>query len=107
MALPVGFPLITVTGTFVDRSGGIPSGSVKFRMPDPVIYDGVIILPRAIVVALDITGAFTASLPASDAPGVSAPWRYTVIEQFSGGNPPYTITVPYNQGALDLADLRG
>jgi len=52
-----------------------------------------------------VAGSFSVTLPATNDPDIIPnPYTYTVVESFVGGRT-YTISVPYNGGSLDLADI--
>lgn len=106
MALPVSLSTITITGAYVDYSGTAISGQITFTLGDVLRSgtDNVMVAPSTVVVPL-VAGAFSVTLPATNDPDIIPnPYTYTVVESFVGGRT-YTISVPYNGGSLDLADI--
>jgi hypothetical protein len=106
MALPTNLSTVTITGSYVDYSGDAITGQITFTLGDVLRsgIDNVMVVPSTVVVPL-VNGSFTATLPATNDPDVIPnPYTYTVVESFVGGRT-YTISVPYNGGAIDLADV--
>jgi len=106
MALPTNLTTITITGSYVDYSGTAISGQVTFTLGDVLRsgIDNVMVAPSTVVVPL-VAGSFSVTLPATNDPDIIPnPYTYTVVESFVGGRT-YTISVPYNGGSLDLADI--
>jgi len=106
MALPTNLSTITITGAYVDYSGTAISGQIVFTLGDVLRsgIDNVMVAPSTVVVPL-VAGAFSVTLPATNDPDIIPnPYTYTVVESFTGGRT-YTISVPYNGGSLDLADI--
>ena len=106
MALPASLSTITITGAYVDYSGTAISGQITFTLGDVLRsgIDNIMVAPSTVVVPL-IAGAFSVTLPATNDPDIIPnPYTYTVVESFVGGRT-YTISVPYNGGSLDLADI--
>ncbi|WP_344122395.1 hypothetical protein [Streptomyces blastmyceticus] len=67
-----------------------------------------VILGGPVVAQLDAQGQFTATLPATDAPGMDpAGWSYTVTEALSGipAGRTYQLLLPAKQPRVDLADV--
>lgn len=106
MALPTNLSTITITGSYVDYSGDAITGQITFTLGDILRsgIDNVMVAPSTVVVPL-VAGAFSVTLPATNDPDIIPnPYTYTVVESFAGGRT-YTISVPYNGGSLDLADI--
>jgi len=106
MALPTNLSTITITGSYVDYSGTAISGQITFTLGDVLRsgIDNVMVAPSTVVVPL-VAGSFSVTLPATNDPDIIPnPYTYTVVESFVGGRT-YTISVPYNGGSLDLADI--
>ena len=106
MALTASLSTITITGAYVDYSGTAISGQITFTLGDVLRsgIDNIMVAPSTVVVPL-IAGAFSVTLPATNDPDIIPnPYTYTVVESFVGGRT-YTISVPYNGGSLDLADI--
>ena len=106
MALPASLSTITITGSYVDYSGTAISGQITFTLGDVLRsgIDNVMVAPSTVVVPL-VAGSFSVTLPATNDPDIIPnPYTYTVVESFVGGRT-YTISVPYNGGSLDLADI--
>jgi len=106
MALPTNLSVITITGSYVDYSGTAISGQITFTLGDVLRsgIDNVMVAPSTVVVPL-VAGSFSVTLPATNDPDIIPnPYTYTVVESFVGGRT-YTISVPYNGGSLDLADI--
>jgi len=109
MPLPEGIPTVTVTGRFLTPDGRALTGQIVWRAPALITFpDHDVILGGPVTVPLDQTGAFTVTLPATDAPGMSpSGWSYSVAEQFTGvaQNRVYQILLPAESPNVDIADL--
>ena len=106
MALPASLSTITITGSYVDYSGTAITGQITFTLGDVLRsgIDNVMVAPSTVVVPL-VAGSFSVTLPATNDPDIIPnPYTYTVVESFVGGRT-YTISVPFNGGSLDLADI--
>ena len=104
--------LITVTGTYVDAHDTPLSGRVTFA---PLIQAGNadpkrIVTTKRVSADLDVDGAFTVDLIASD----DADWQtdgavyYRVEEWLADGTPVnrYVVALPAAGGTVDLADVQ-
>lgn len=104
---PSDFQGCTVEGQYLALDGTAIAGTVTFT-PSPssllAADDELIIVPRTYQATLDITGAFSITIPASDDPDINPQgWTYAVSENFSGGRK-YNINAP--QGAtINLCDV--
>lgn len=106
--LPADLDLVTVRGRYVRLDGTPVAGTVEFSttnvLTDPASLTTIV--PATILAPLDAAGAFSIDLPASDDPDVTPTgWTYSVRENFTGGRPTYSITVPAAAKAtgVDLA----
>ncbi|MFI1182620.1 hypothetical protein ACH4UT_24115 [Streptomyces sp. NPDC020799] len=107
--LPDSIPTVTVTGRFLSPTGQPLSGTVTVRAPAQLTFPAAdVILGGPVVAQLDAQGQFTATLPATDAPGMDpAGWSYTVTEALSGipAGRTYQLLLPAKQPHVDLADV--
>lgn len=107
--LPEGIPTVTVTGRYLRPDGTPLTGQVVFRAPSLVTFaDHDVILGGPVTVPLDTQGAFSVTLPATDAPGMNpSGWTYTVAEQFATvtQNRSYQILLPATVPEVDIADI--
>lgn len=105
MALPAGWTLVPVSGTFSDNSGNPCTGSIVFTSRQVVVIDGVVVVPATITAQLDGTGHFQVDLPSTNDPGLNVTgWAYQVYERIApAGRGGYAIFVPYDSAAIDLA----
>ncbi|MEV6073951.1 hypothetical protein AB0L80_02370 [Streptomyces sp. NPDC052069] len=80
-----------------------------FRAPSLITFpDHDVILGGPVTIALDSTGAFEVTLPATDAEGMNPEgWSYGVAEQFTGvpQNRVYQVLLPAETPAVDIADI--
>lgn len=116
--LPANVNFGTVTGRLITAEqidtaepDGLPiSGKVTFRPTPPLIIDAAadtLIVPKSIQVNLDVTGAFSTQLVATDDADLNpSGWTYEVSFQLNGGVsiPSFHITVPTGS-TRDLADI--
>lgn len=96
MTLPSGVLTATVTfGPYMDDAGAPRSGTVVFRTSSKRVWTatGEVIMPRALTVTLNGSGAGSIVLPATDQPGFSdgagnsvTNWTYTADDQLTGSN---------------------
>lgn len=111
MPLPSNYDKVPVKGKYVYLDGTPAQGQVKFTGKVVAVSDAAdtVILPNTIVANLDINGAFTVNLPATnDADILPNGWTYTVAEQFvGGGGRTYEIDVPLSAlpNGIDLSDV--
>ncbi|MFC8925215.1 hypothetical protein ACFT43_04945 [Streptomyces albidoflavus] len=106
--LPEGIPTVTVTGRYLTPDGRPLSGAVVWRAPLLTFADHDVILGGPVTAQLDSTGAFTVTLPATDADGmIPTGWAYAVAEQIAGvaTNRTYAILLPAENPRVDIADL--
>lgn len=55
---------------------------------------------------IDGSGFLSVQLPSTNDPDLNVTgWGYLVTEHIPNGRPPYTIEVPHNSGAIDLATV--
>ncbi|MFK0108508.1 hypothetical protein [Streptomyces sp. NPDC091217] len=98
-----------MTGRFLSPDSRPLSGQVVFRAPALITFGAYdVILGGPVMVPLDATGAFSVTLPATDAPGMNpSSWSYTVAEQLAGVsmNRVYQVLLPANAPEVDLADI--
>lgn len=107
--LPDSIPTVRVTGRYLLPDGTPLSGQVVFRAPSLITFpDSDVILGGPVTAPLDAQGAFTVTLPATDAPGMNPTgWSYAVAEQLAGvaNGRTYQILLPADQPAVDIADI--
>ncbi|MFD7236467.1 hypothetical protein ACFWAT_14315 [Streptomyces syringium] len=107
--LPDIIPAVTVTGRFLSPDGQPLSGSVTFRAPAQLTFPAAdVILGGPVVAQLDTQGQVSATLPATDAPGMDpGGWSYTVSEQLVGipTGRTYQLLLPAKHSRVDLADI--
>ena len=109
MALSPDITTVTLQGTYVDLNGDPISGQVRFTANSIVIDtdQNQILIKRGVTVALDATGSFSVTLPATDENDFSpTPIAYQVEELFSGGRTFYLVLPVSSAGTTqDIADL--
>ncbi|MGD3112642.1 hypothetical protein [Streptomyces sp. YGL11-2] len=107
--LPKSIPTVTVSGRFLSPDGRPLSGSVTFRAPAQLTFPAAdVILGGPVTAQLDAQGQISATLPATDAPGmVPDGWSYTVTESLSGipVGRSYQVLLPTEAPEIDLADV--
>lgn len=107
--LPESIPAVTVSGRYLTPDGTPLSGKVVFRAPALLTFsEADVMLSGPVTAPLDSTGAFAATLPATDAPGMDpVGWSYTVSEQLAGvpSNRSYQVLLPLDTPEVDLADV--
>lgn len=107
MALPASLALVTVTGTYVSAKGTPVVGAVEFLATSVLTETAtnVIVVPTVYRATLDANGHFSISLPSTNDPDLTPVGiTYKVSEKWTGGRT-FEITVPYNAGTLDMADI--
>lgn len=115
MALPTNWGTGTVQGKYIKMDGSADSGTVSF-IPNATritnASDQVIILPTTLVATLDVNGAISIALPATnDTDTNPLGFTYTVVENLTSGlGKTYPIAVPvgvttylYSAVAIDPA----
>ena len=111
MPLPASFGTITVTGKYIDFLGSPASGTVTFSPPANTFLKvtdvDVMVVPKAIEVTLDVSGAFSVTLPLTDDPQVVPAFTYSVAESVTGLRRSYSVEIPTAllPGPVDLSDL--
>jgi hypothetical protein len=108
VSLPPDLSTVTVTGTFMDATGGSLKGSVTFT-PSSVLTDatGKTILDGTYTCRLE-GGSFTsAPLVTTDSEGLSpAGWRYVITIALEDTAPlAYTRAIPQHFGPVDISAL--
>ncbi|MFD7067146.1 hypothetical protein ACFV97_07865 [Streptomyces sp. NPDC059913] len=107
--LPENIPTVTVTARYLTPDGRPLTGTVTLRAPAVLTFpDSDVILGGPVVATLDATGAISATVPATDAPGMDPDgWAYVVTEQLAGvpSNRSYAILLPAESPDVDLADI--
>ncbi|MFF0630394.1 collagen-like protein [Streptomyces sp. NPDC004296] len=107
--LPESIPTVTVTGRYLSPDGRPLSGTVTFRAPAQLTFPAAdVILGGPVVAQLDAQGQISATLPATDAPGmIPDGWSYTVTEALSGvpAGRSYQVVLPAAVPFVDLADV--
>ncbi len=80
---------------------------MTLTIPQPIVIDGVVAVPKVITAVLDANGSIALELPATNDPDLSVTdWAYTVTERFPGGRKPFMIFVEHDAEAIDLAAAR-
>lgn len=109
MVLPVDYNTVTITGRYVYLDGTPAVGTVRFtgKVVATSGATNTVILPSTVVANLDVDGAFTVQLPATDDPDVLPNnWTYSVEERFNnGGGRKYDIDVPVSATSIDLSEV--
>jgi len=109
VAVPGDATTITVSGTYVDASGVVASGTVTFTPSGWIASPGsdMVLPPSPVVATLDTNGAFSVVLVVTDDVDLQPqPWQYTVSEQINGVGRTYSIVLPSSLGAtVSLADV--
>lgn len=109
MPLPVGLSTVTVTGTYKHPDGTPMTGKLLFT-PEPAILTsgayGTLLL-GTIEAALDVNGAVTVALLATDDADVTpVGWTYRVQERWHDApGRSYPLSLPAAAPAVDLADV--
>ncbi|CAM5609122.1 hypothetical protein GCM10010329_17430 [Streptomyces spiroverticillatus] len=107
--LPEEIPTVVVSGRFLTPDGRPLSGAVTFRAPGQITFSASdVILGGPVVAQLDAQGQISATLPATDSPGMDpGGWSYTVTEALSGipTGRTYSVLLPRAQKLVDLADI--
>ncbi|MGW2485177.1 phage tail protein [Streptomyces sp. NPDC001571] len=107
--LPESIPTVTVRARFLAPDGQPLSGAVTFRAPAQLTFPAAdVILGGPVTAQLDAQGQISATLPATDAPGMDpSGWSYTVTEQLSGipAGRSYQLLLPAERPVVDLADV--
>jgi hypothetical protein len=91
MALPANFGAGTVTAKYTKLDGVADTGTVIFRAAPAILLDPgnapkTIVTPIDIVATLDVNGAISVTLPATNDPDISPfSWTYSVIETLASG----------------------
>jgi hypothetical protein len=108
MTMPAGIATVTLTGRYIRPDGTPFSGTVSFSAPDYVRLSGAdATAGGSITVTLDVTGAFSVVLIATD--NVDARptnFTYSVTESLTGAaSRTYYIALPKATGTVNLADI--
>lgn len=109
MPLPVGLSTVTVSGSFQRPDGTAMKGKILFT-PEPAILTsgahGTLLLGTTEAV-LDVNGAFTVALLATDDADVTPTgWTYRVQERWHDApGRSYPLSLPAAAPAVDLADV--
>lgn len=106
MTFPTGWALVTVTGTYLDRTGAPLAGTVIFSSQQVTLGNGTVVTPAQFLCTLDVNGAFSTSLPATDDPTFTpAGWAYAVNEQLPGGRSTFFIELPHATSSVDMSTV--
>lgn len=102
---PANFQGCTITGRYLKLDGTPVQGTVSFAAsPDGLLdaEDTMIIVPVNLTATLDMNGALSIVVPATDDPDINPHnWTYAVSENFVGGRK-YSIRAPQNT-TIDLS----
>ncbi|MGW0419475.1 hypothetical protein [Streptomyces sp. NPDC003015] len=106
--MPAGIATVTLTGRYIRPDGTPFSGTVSFSAPDYVRLSGAdTTAGGSITVTLDVTGAFSVVLIATD--NVDARptnFTYSVTEALTGvASRTYYVALPQATGTTNLADI--
>jgi hypothetical protein len=106
--MPVSVATVTVTGRYIRPDGTPFSGTVQFSAPDYVRLSGAdTTAGGSITVTLDVTGAFSVVLIATDNEDARPTnFTYSVTEALTGAaSRTYFIALPQATGTVNLADI--
>lgn len=105
MPLPLLWDHVRVFATYIDLHGEPCSGEVIFTAPHAVLADGVVVVPRQIVAALDGTGSIDVMLPATVDPDIAPQgWTWLVEERITPrGRGKYRLALAAGSGPVNLA----
>lgn len=109
MVLPANYGTGLVIAKYIKLDGNPDSGTVLFRAVPNRLLDptaDTIITPKDIIVSLDVNGAISVNLPATNDPDISPfGFTYTVIENLAS-NKGQTYSISVGVGTtLDLVDV--
>ena len=101
MPLPGGVNTITVTGTHVDPFGNPRTGTVEFTLSTPLVDSSDhLVVSAGTYPATLVSGSYSIVLPCTDNASLSpSGFTYSVVEQFSGGRPAYSVSLPHSLGS--------
>src|SRR4051812_11209583 len=104
---PANFQGCRVSAQYLNLAGAPMAGSVTFTASPAALLDAVaelIIVPSVFTATLDVNGAFSLVLPATDDPDINPNnFTYAVSENFAGGRR-YNITAPQGM-TIDLSEV--
>ncbi|WP_446038828.1 collagen-like triple helix repeat-containing protein [Streptomyces sp. SID1121] len=107
--LPSAIPTVRVHGRYRGPDGRSLSGTVTFTTPGLLTFPASdLFVAGPVVAALDENGAFSVTLPATDAPDMNpSGWAYTAKENLAGvvGSRTFALLLPKNVPDVDLADV--
>ncbi|WP_330174544.1 collagen-like protein [Streptomyces sp. NBC_01498] len=107
--LPPTIPTVGVHGRYRRPDGRPLSGTITFTAPGLLTFPASdLFLAGPVVAALDENGAFSVTLPATDAPDMNPTgWAYTVKENLAGvvGSRVFALLLPADVPDVDLADV--
>ncbi|WP_411144977.1 collagen-like protein [Streptomyces sp. x-80] len=107
--LPSSIPTVRVHGRYLGPDGRSLSGNITFSAPGLLTFpEADLFIAGPVIAQLDERGAFTAELPATDAPGMNpSGWAYSVKENLAGvvGSRSFAMLLPQNVPDVDLADI--
>ncbi|WP_367140426.1 MULTISPECIES: hypothetical protein [Streptomyces] len=107
--LPLSIPTVRVHGRYRGLDGRGLSGTVTFTAPGLLTFPASdLFIAGPVVATLDESGAFSVTLPATDAPDMNPrDWAYTVKVNLAGvvGALPFALLLPKNVPDVDLADV--
>lgn len=102
---PANFAGCTLTGKYLDLAGQPVTGTITLSATPASLLDtaaALVITPAVITITLDVNGAFSVVVPATDDPDINPTgWTYSVVENFPGGRR-YSIAAP-SGGTVDLS----
>lgn len=106
MSYPSNVATVTVTATYVNSDGTVPTGTVTFS-PNTILQDGtssqiVVVDPQ--VVTLNANGSLSIVLMATDDTDLSpSGWAYNIVENIDGAYRNYFVQFPAAQTPVDLS----
>ncbi|MFF4495525.1 hypothetical protein [Streptomyces sp. NPDC001546] len=107
--LPAEIPTVRVHGQYRGPDGRALAGTVTFTAPGLLTFPASdLFIGGPVVATLDETGAFSVSLPATDAPQMNpSGWAWAVKENLAGivGSRSFALLLPKAVPDVDLADV--
>ncbi|MEU3448520.1 hypothetical protein AB0H29_15030 [Streptomyces thermolilacinus] len=107
--LPSSIPTVRVHGRYRGPDGRSLSGTITFTAPGLLTFPASdLFVAGPVVATLDENGAFSVTLPATDAPDMNpSGWAWTVKENLAGvvGSRTFALLLPKNVPDVDLADV--
>lgn len=107
--LPTEIPTVRVHGQYRGPDGRALAGTITFTAPGLLTFPASdLFIGGPVVATLDETGAFSVTLPATDAPQMNpSGWAWAVKENLAGiiGSRSFALLLPKAVPDIDLADV--